>query len=42
MFHECNTKLQSSDYRDYCLTDTCAYAAADVCQQFIYFFIQYF
>ena len=27
LFHDCNDKLQSSHYRDYCLTDTCAYAS---------------
>ena len=30
LFHECNNKIQTSHYRDYCLTDTCAYAAAPV------------
>jgi len=30
LFRECNNKLQTSHYREYCLTDTCAFAAAPV------------
>ena len=30
MFAACNNKIETSHFRDYCLTDTCAYAAAPV------------
>jgi len=30
IFHDCNNKIESSYYRDYCVSDTCAFAAATV------------